>query len=58
MRESDPIDPSLALCQICANAGEVKIYALAMNGKLTIARTGSRIVCNDFVPGNIRGRKL
>ena len=58
MRESDPRDPSLALCQICANAGEVKIYALAMNGKLTIARTCSRIVCNDFVPANIGGRKL
>ena len=58
MREDDPKDPSLALCHICANAGEVKIYAPAMNGKLTIVRTCSRIVCNDFVPGNIRGRKL
>ena len=58
MRDSDPRDPSLALCQICANAGDVKIYALAMDGKLTIVRTCSRIVCNDFVPGNIGGRKL
>ncbi len=57
MRESDPRDPSLALCRICANAGEVKIYALAMNGNLTVVRTCSRIVCNDFVPGNIRGRQ-
>ena len=57
MHETDPRDPSLALCQICANAGEVKIYAQAMNGKLTIVRTCSRIVCNDFVPGNIRGRQ-
>ena len=58
MRDSDPKDPSLALCQICANAGDVKIYALAMDGKLTIVRTCSSIVCNDFVPGNIGGRKL
>lgn len=57
MREDEPRDPSLALCRICANAGEVKIYALAMNGKLTIVRTCSRIVCNDFVPGNIGGRQ-
>ena len=58
MRENEPMDPSLALCQICANAGDVKIYGLAMDGKLTIVRTCSRIVCNDFVPGNIGGRKL
>ena len=57
MREDEPRDPSLALCQICANAGEVKIYALAMNDKLTIVRTCSRTVCNDFVPGNIGGRQ-
>ena len=57
MRETDPRDPSLALCRICANAGEVKIYAQAMDGKLTIVRTCSRIVCNDFVPGNIGGRQ-
>ena len=57
MRENEPMDPSLALCQICANAGDVKIYAPAMDGKLTIVRTCSRIVCNDFVPGNIRGRQ-
>ena len=58
MREDEPRDPSLAMCRICANAGEVKIYAPAMNGKLTIVRTCSRIVCNDFVPGNIGGWKL
>ena len=57
MHESEPRDPSLAMCQICANAGEVKIYAQAMNGKLTIVRTCSRIVCNDFVPGNIKRSK-
>ena len=57
MREDEPRDPSLAMCRICANAGEVKIYAPAVNGKLTIVRTCSRIVCNDFVPGNIRGRQ-
>ena len=55
--ETDPRDPSLALCQICANGGDVKIYAPAMDGKLTVVRTCSRIVCNDFVPGNIKGGK-
>ena len=57
MRESDPRDPSLALCQICANAGDVLIYTESMDGKLTSALTCSRITCNDFKPGNLR-RKL
>ena len=57
MREDEPRDPSLAMCQICANAGEVKIYAPAMNGKLTIVRTCSRIVCNDFIPAYTGGRQ-
>ena len=56
MRESDPRDPSLALCQICANAGDVLIYAESMDGKLTVALTCSRTTCNDFKPGNLRRR--
>ena len=51
-------DPSLALCQICANAGDVTMYAESMDGRWVTVRTCSRIKCNDFVPGNIGGRKL
>lgn len=58
MREDEPRDPSLALCQICANAGDVLIYTESMGGKLTVALTCSRTTCNDFKPGNIGGRKL
>lgn len=47
---NQPRDPSLALCQICANAGDVQIYAQKMDGTLTVVRTCPRIVCNDFVP--------
>ena len=54
--EADPRDPSLALCQICANAGDVLIYTESMDGKLTAALTCSRITCNDFKPGNLRRR--
>ena len=54
--ETDPRDPSLALCQICANAGDVLIYAESMDGKLTAALTCSRTACNDFKPGNLRRR--
>ena len=58
MREDEPRDPSLALCQICANAGDVLIYAESMDGKLTVALTCSKTSCNGFKPGNIGGRKL
>ena len=54
MREDEPRDPSLALCQICANAGDVLIYAESMGGKLTVVLTCSRTTCNDFKPGNLR----
>lgn len=53
-RKNEPRDPSLALCQICANAGDVHIYAESMDGKLTVALTCSRTTCNDFKPGNLR----
>ena len=56
MRENEPRDPSLALCQICANAGDVLIYAESIDGKLTAALTCSRTACNDFKPGNLRRR--
>ena len=56
MRETDPRDPSLALCQICANAGDVTMYAESMDGRWITVRTCLRIKCNDFVPGNIGGR--
>ena len=33
MRKDEPRDPSLALCQICANAGHVIMYAESMDGR-------------------------
>ena len=58
MRESDPSDPSLALCQICANAGDMTAYAKDIGGILRHYPTCIRYTfhnCNDFVPGNIKG---
>ena len=55
--ETDPRDPSLALCQICANAKESKAYARSMDGEVRLYRTCARYAlmnCNDFVPGNIQ----
>lgn len=51
---AQPRDPSLALCQICANAGDVTMYAESMDGRWITVRTCLRIKCNDFVPGNIK----
>ena len=51
-------DPSLALCQICANAGDVTMYAESMDGRWVTVRTCSRIKCNDFVPGNLKRTTL
>ena len=58
MSDSDPRDPSLALCQICANAKGSKTYARSMDGEVRLYPTCVRYVmnCNDFVPGNIGGR--
>ena len=56
MRETDPEDPSLALCQICVNRGDVTAYDKDMNGILRHYPTCIRYTfhnCNDFVPGNI-----
>ena len=57
-----PRDPSLALCQICANAkGGTKVYARSMDGEVRLYPTCARyglMNCNNFVPGNIGGRKL
>ena len=57
MRETDPEDPSLALCQICANATDGKVYARSMDGEVRLYPTCVRYVdvnCNDFVPGNLK----
>ena len=57
MRESDPRDPSLAMCQICANAKGSKVYARSMDGEVRLYPTCVRyalVNCNDFVPGNIQ----
>ena len=61
MRDTDPEDPSLALCQICANAKDGKVYARSMDGEVRLYPTCVRYVdvnCNDFVPGNIKGLTL
>ena len=49
---NQPRDPSLSLCQICANA-DMWIPALAMDENIRQFRTCMREVvgrCNDFVP--------
>ena len=51
-KKNEPRDPSLALCQICANA-DMWIPALAMDENIRQFRTCMREVvgrCNDFVP--------
>ena len=55
MRETDPEDPSLALCQIGANATDGQVYARSLDGEVRLYPTCVRYVdmnCNDFVPGN------
>ena len=57
MGNIEPNDPSLALCQICANRGEMTAYAKDMDGVLRQYPTCMRYTfhnCNDFVPANIR----
>ena len=54
---AQPRDPSLALCQICANAKGSKVYARSMDGEVRLYPTCARyalVNCNDFVPGNIQ----
>ena len=61
MRESDPRNPSLAMCQICANAKESKAYARSMDGEVRLYRPCARyalVNVNDFGPANIGWRKL
>ena len=53
MGNMQPNDPSLALCQICANRGDVTAFAIDMNGLLRHYPTCMRYTlhnCNDFVP--------
>ena len=57
LKGTEARDPSLALCQICANAGDVTMYAESMDGRWITVRTCLRIKCNDFVPANIGGRQ-
>ena len=57
MGNIEPNDPSLALCQICANRGDMTAYAKDMDGILRQYPTCIRYTfhnCNDFVPANIR----
>ena len=54
---AQPRDPSLSLCQICANAKGSKVYARSMDGEVRLYPTCVRyamVNCNDFVPGNIQ----
>ena len=57
-KKIEPQDPSLALCQICANCGEVEI-PVYQDGGYHFFKTCHRYLwagehCNDFTPGNIR----
>ena len=56
-KKIEPQDPSLALCQICANRGDMTAYDKDMDGILRHFPTCMRYTfhnCNDFVPDNIR----
>ena len=56
-KKIEPQDPSLALCQICANRGDMTAYDKDMYGILRHFPTCIRYTfhnCNDFVPDNIR----
>lgn len=58
---AQPSDPSLALCQICANAKGSKVYARSMDGEVRLYPTCVRYAsmnCNDFVPGNLKRSTL
>ena len=58
LKGTEARDPSLAMCSICANAKDGKVYAQSMDGEVRLYPTCVRYVdmnCNDFVPGNIKG---
>lgn len=58
---AQPMDPSLALCQICANATGSKVYARSIDGEVRLYPTCVRYAlmnCNDFVPGNFERSTL
>ena len=63
MREDEPRDPSLALCQICKRAyiSKMCVPDYGNDGQIREYHTCALFVtgdCNDFVPDNIGGRKL
>ena len=58
MRESDPRDPSLAMCPICklAYISKMTVPDKGNDGQIREYHTCALFVmgdCNDFVPGNI-----
>ena len=60
MREDEPRDPSLALCQICANRGPT---TLAEGNDGAFHRYNTCLLwvkgkCNDFIPAYTGGWKL
>ena len=63
MREDEPRDPSLALCQICKRAyiSDMRMMDYSNDGQVREYRSCPLFVigpCNGFVPGNIGGWKL
>ena len=61
--ETDPRDPSLALCQICKRAywSKTSVRDYSNDGQIREYRTCPLLFtgdCNAFVPGNIGGWKL
>ena len=55
MRDSDPMDPSLALCQICERAyiSKMRIPDKGNDGQIREYRTCALFVtgnCNDYTP--------
>ena len=53
MHKDEPRNPSLAMCQICANARDGKVYAQSMDGEVRLYPTCVRYAlanCNDFIP--------
>ena len=60
MGNMEPNDPSLALCQLCKNRGDMTAYAKDMDGILRQYPTCMRYTfhnCNDFVPDHTAASK-
>ena len=63
IHETEPRDPSLALCQICKRAyiSKMSVRDYGNDGQIREYHACPLLFagdCNTFVPGNIGGRKL